>query len=300
MSRRLFSLCIVFIMSFHVFSAEEWVSDKTYSAGDTVLYNGSIFVAEREVTLNTPPVDTDQGWFWVAPTTTPPQNNATYHNVTVLENLDVDGLSSFNGGITSNSNVDIMGDLNVKGEILLSVSTSSGVKKTQIVSDNVKIMRTTITPTSAKTLTTDISPGIINLETTNNLGNKSVRLDASGLVCGNGDDKTTISEDKVHSTLVESDEVQSQKVVCGELIVTDDAWADYVFKREYQLKSLTEVKDFININGHLPGIPSEAEVKNNGVSVGEMQVKLLEKIEEMTLYMIALEKKVAALEAERK
>lgn len=71
-----------------------------------------------------------------------------------------------------------------------------------------------------------------------------------------------------------------------EVIVTNSGWADYVFAPDYRLRSLKEVGDFIAANHHLPGIPSEAEVKEKGVSVGEMQAKLLAKIEELTLHMI--------------
>lgn len=67
-------------------------------------------------------------------------------------------------------------------------------------------------------------------------------------------------------------------------------WADFVFKHDYQLRSLTEVEDFINENGHLPDIPNEIEVKEEGISLGEMNSKLLQKIEELTLYAIQLQK----------
>ena len=74
----------------------------------------------------------------------------------------------------------------------------------------------------------------------------------------------------------------------AEEINVESGWADHVFKADYPLKPITELKEFITINGHLPGIPTEKEVKENGVSLGEMNVKLLEKIEELTLYVIEL------------
>ena len=81
------------------------------------------------------------------------------------------------------------------------------------------------------------------------------------------------------------------KIGCRELKINQDSWADYVFKKEYTLKTLDEIECHINEKGYLPGMPSEAEVKENGgVEVGAMQVKLLEKIEEMTLHMIAMKK----------
>lgn len=68
-------------------------------------------------------------------------------------------------------------------------------------------------------------------------------------------------------------------------------WPDFVFKPNYQLRSLQEVEQFVHRQGHLPGIPSEADVKTNGIALGEMNARLLQKIEELTLYMIALEKR---------
>jgi len=76
-----------------------------------------------------------------------------------------------------------------------------------------------------------------------------------------------------------------------EVIVTNTGWPDYVFQPRYRLRPLSEVKTYIQANHHLPDIPSEAETKARGVSVGEMQSKLLEKIEELTLHMIAAEEK---------
>jgi hypothetical protein len=70
-------------------------------------------------------------------------------------------------------------------------------------------------------------------------------------------------------------------------------WSDFVFHPSYQLKPLTEVEQFIKTNGHLQDIPSAAEVEQNGVNVGEMQTKLLQKVEELTLYVIEKDKEIS-------
>jgi hypothetical protein len=67
-------------------------------------------------------------------------------------------------------------------------------------------------------------------------------------------------------------------------------WADYVFKSDYKLMPLNDVESYIAKNGHLPGVPSAEEVKESGIDVAKMDAKLLEKIEELTLYMIQLQK----------
>jgi hypothetical protein len=72
-------------------------------------------------------------------------------------------------------------------------------------------------------------------------------------------------------------------------------WADYVFDDNYQLRSLAEVEDFIHANHRLPEIPSAAQVGTTGVSLGEMQSKLLRKVEELTLYLIEQNKAIETL-----
>jgi hypothetical protein len=76
------------------------------------------------------------------------------------------------------------------------------------------------------------------------------------------------------------------------------AWADYVFESDYHLKSLSEVEAYIEQNGHLPDVPSAEEVEVNGIELGEMNVKLLEKIEELTLYIIQQQKQIDAMNKE--
>lgn len=72
-------------------------------------------------------------------------------------------------------------------------------------------------------------------------------------------------------------------------------WPDYVFEKDYMLPTLEELQLFIAEHNHLPGVPSAAEVKENGVHVGEMNAILLQKIEELTLHMIELKRELDAL-----
>ncbi|WP_158860394.1 hypothetical protein [Lunatibacter salilacus] len=84
-------------------------------------------------------------------------------------------------------------------------------------------------------------------------------------------------------------------VKAKEVNITVSGWPDYVFRPGYKLMPLGELEGFILENGHLPNIPSEAEVTENGVRLGELNAKLLEKIEELTLYTITQEEKINAL-----
>jgi len=74
-----------------------------------------------------------------------------------------------------------------------------------------------------------------------------------------------------------------------------NTWPDYVFAKSYQLPSLQETEKHIKEKGHLPGIPSATEVKANGVDLGEMNAKLLQKIEELTLHLIEKDKEIKQL-----
>ncbi len=77
-----------------------------------------------------------------------------------------------------------------------------------------------------------------------------------------------------------------------------NGWSDFVFNPDYILKPLDEVESFIKKNNHLPDIPSEEVVKEKGINLGEMDAKLLQKIEELTLYVIEQGKETKKLKEE--
>lgn len=74
-------------------------------------------------------------------------------------------------------------------------------------------------------------------------------------------------------------------------------WADYVFQPGYHLRPLNEVNAFIGLNHHLPGVPSAQEVEKDGVDLLQMNVTLLEKVEELTLYLIQQQQQIDELKA---
>jgi hypothetical protein len=89
--------------------------------------------------------------------------------------------------------------------------------------------------------------------------------------------------------------------VKGEIAATDfivrslGAWPDYVFEPNYKLKTLDEVESFIKDNKHLPNIPDAAAVAKNGFAISDMQKRMMEKIEELTLYLIEAKKEINEL-----
>lgn len=82
-------------------------------------------------------------------------------------------------------------------------------------------------------------------------------------------------------------------------VTQSNPFPDYVFKKDYKLMPVYELEAYINANGHLPKIQSEAEVaqNQNQVDVGDMQTKLLEKVEELTLYIIQQQKQIDELKS---
>lgn len=83
-----------------------------------------------------------------------------------------------------------------------------------------------------------------------------------------------------------------------ELKVKIDAGADFVFAEDYQLPELKSVESFVKTNGHLQDIQSAKEMKSKGLLVGDFQIKLLQKVEELTLYLIEQDKKIKQLQTQ--
>ena len=112
------------------------------------------------------------------------------------------------------------------------------------------------------------------------------------LVKTNGSVGIGINNTGTHKLAVEG------SIGAREIKVEAGTWSDFVFSNDYELRTLEEVEQHINKNGHLPEIPSEMEVTENGINLGEMNAKLLQKIEELTLYLIEQNKQNQIQQAE--
>lgn len=89
------------------------------------------------------------------------------------------------------------------------------------------------------------------------------------------------------------------RIICEEVRVqVSTSWPDYVFADDYQLPKLPDLEKYIQENRHLPGVPAAATVETSGLDVGDMQRILLEKVEELTLHVIELNKEIERLKAE--
>ena len=103
--------------------------------------------------------------------------------------------------------------------------------------------------------------------------------------------------DDITCNLLTADKAQIKDICAEEVRVQLTAcWPDYVFSKDYKLLPLHDVEEYITENQHLPNIPSSAVVESNGVELGAMNALLLQKVEELTLYIIQMEKRLVELE----
>ena len=199
-------------------------------------------------------------------------NEVTVNSTFNTDALNVSGASSFNNEVTVNSTFNA-GALNVSGassfnnEVTVNSTFNTGalnVSGASSFDDQVTVN---------STFTTDI----LNVSGSSSFNNN--------LTVGGSSQAANV---RVHGTA----EVRELH------IDPTETWADHVFEENYELKSLTEVEKFIQENHHLPEVPSAKEVSENGYNQSEINAALLQKIEELTLYMIEQEKQNKALAAE--
>ena len=129
-----------------------------------------------------------------------------------------------------------------------------------------------------------IVPGNVRFQVTDNTGTlaERMRITSDGYV-------------GIGTATPQAELAVNGDIVCREVEVTLTGWPDFVFDGNYDLPSLLDVEDFIKSNNHLPGVPSAVEVEENGLKLGQMDAVLLQKIEELTLYLIDLKKENEAL-----
>jgi hypothetical protein len=126
--------------------------------------------------------------------------------------------------------------------------------------------------------------------------NTNAKLDVNGNIFTNGKlviGTTDAAQYGTHSLAVNGTAIMNKVKV-----KTYGTWPDYVFENEYQLPDLLFVEKYIKTHKHLPEVPASAEIEKEGLDLGDMQAVLLKKIEELTLYMIHLNKKVDLLTEE--
>jgi hypothetical protein len=123
-------------------------------------------------------------------------------------------------------------------------------------------------------------------------GNSGVGTVEMRMASGGGGKLTFMGGNVGIGTTNPTQKLSVKGTVRAQEVIVDTGWSDFVFDESYKLTALSETEAFVKAEKHLPGIPSAKEVAENGISVGEMQAKLLAKIEELTLHVIAQEKRI--------
>ena len=175
----------------------------------------------------------------------------------------------------------VIGDNNVGSIGRLTVKTTNNADGISHIGDNGNILKTIMGGTSAGIGTFSHT----NMRIFSGGSSRILIAEATGNV-GIGTDNPTYKLSVLGN------------IRCTEAVV-ETGWADYVFDEKYKLPLLTDVEKFIQLNKHLPNIPSAAEIEKNGLHLGDTQKRMMEKIEELTLYVIELNNKIKILEAKK-
>ena len=216
-------------------------------------------------------------------------------NVAIGNRLSVTGSSQLRGGAVITGNSSVAGDLQISGKLTSGDITSADISST----GNVAISEN-LTVTGSGQLGGDM-----------NVAGKVIAgvIEAAEFRSPGGGSPFNFDNAVISQTLsVSADRVPTnyKMAVGGNIIATGidikipQKWPDYVFTPEHQRMTLEELQEYIDTHGHLPGIASaqEMEEKEN-YSVSEMDAKLLEKIEEMALYILELKKEINELKSQK-
>ncbi|WP_106794411.1 tail fiber protein [Aquimarina sp. Aq78] len=182
------------------------------------------------------------------------------------------------------------------------IKVENGTNKILFNGGNVGIGTTT--PTAKLHIKDPEGGAAFNIERGGKIWNFSIQHTGNNLFLNNSDTPNTFftftkdGKFGIGTTTPDSKLAVNGKIHAKEVKVDLTGWPDYVFENDYSLPSLQEVEHHIVEEGHLPNIPSASEVEKNGIQLGEMNAKLLQKIEELTLYMIAQNKKTEQLQKE--
>ncbi|MCA0365888.1 MAG: hypothetical protein LCH67_17745 [Bacteroidetes bacterium] len=230
---------------------------------------------------------------------------ALQNNLTGIQNMAI-GTAALAGNQSGSDNVAIGGNaIRTSTDKSFNVAIGTNAGRNNIGSSNIFIGYS-----SGQNETGSNKLYIANTSTANPLikgefDNKNLKINTGAttsttvgfLAVGNFDAAFTMPTANSYRLIVQ-DGIITEKVKVA-LRTTAD-WADYVFEPEYQksMMSLEQVEKFAKENKHLPNVPSAQQLKDNGMDVGETSKMFMEKIEELTLYMIELNKEVKVLKAE--
>ena len=228
--------------------------------------------------------------------------------ITIHSSSDGNSYINYSGGSTSSRlgfQIDGSSKMSLMDNGSLGIGTSSPASKLEIVctGEGAELLRLSIErpwvfrqtstgPTSQLDLHSTVSDKSFKITSSNN--NRAVQFLVSDNMNGN---RVFLIPDGGNVSIGSTDFGSHKLAVEGsigarEIKVEASGWSDFVFYDNYELPTLVEVENHIKEKGHLNDIPSEAEVIENGINLGEMNAKLLQKVEELTLYLIEQNKQL--------
>lgn len=217
--------------------------------------------------------------------------------------LDVNGPPLFRYLPVSTSNTYFL-SADIDGRVSKQQLNFSGAASNLQLSGNILSLTSPLTPGNAVTIPNIYTAnGALTIDRTVSLDNKRLvfNTSTSGRVYI-GNSNTTAGSPANYATLFPTLTSGNYRLFVEDGILTEKVkvalkgtsdWADYVFADNYNLMSLKEVESFIKVNQHLPGVPAAAELVKEGLDLGDMHAKQMEKIEELTLYAIEQDKKLS-------
>ena len=211
------------------------------------------------------------------------------------------------GAVVSASNTMVLGN-NVTTVTGAGLSTGSGLRFANIT--NASTATPGPTGTNGKVLSVDGSGNVILVQITTPLNGTATTQSVGGPVVENWKDSDGyLYNNSINGVVIKGTGLDGNSLIVKGGVLSkevnvkvegSESWPDYVFKPNYKRMTLGEVEKFISINGHLPNIPSATEMAVTGNNLGKTDVKLLEKVEELTLYLLEMKKANDAQAAELK
>ena len=170
--------------------------------------------------------------------------------------------------------------------------TAGGLSASTTYSFNVVALdaANNVSPPSNTVQVTTLTGGTGTPYTTTNANLPTVNWQAANLYVSGGMGIGTAAPNITNYRLAVNGTIRTKE------FLVQPGWSDFVFEPGYYLMTPTEVEDYIIKNGHLKDIPPASEVQENGIGLGELNMRLLQKVEELTLYIIEMNKKLELLE----
>jgi len=231
---------------------------------------------------------------------------ASFNTAIGIQTLLADTTGQYNTSVGSFANV-------ANGSVSYSISLGNNaiaISNQLAISDSIHTIKAKGLPTGAGYVLTDVSgngnlslqPKPVLLSGTTNFVSK---FTPTGTLVGNSqifDDGNLVAIGTISSASTAGYKfaVNGAAIFTKAVIKLYTTWPDFVFDEKYNLPSLIDTKKYIDQNKHLPGLPSASEVEKNGIDVGLTQTALLQKVEELTLYIINQEKEIEELKQQQR